>query len=219
MDARLAARSEFQPLGDVFVPVIGDGVRPVALMNSSTARVSRARRQRRLALLNAQWRGGSTLAEQLIFSTTIAPPFLLDEPAKAMWLDSNNHKISTCARITSKPNNTAACLSPTDWMAGAQRTSWGVRHGHERHSHRATAHASQGAVLRCVPAVRTWPPLVTQRQLRRASVRLLQVQPHAAALMATLAWRVHATAQAAQLQELRRHETALHLCGQRALCK
>ena len=40
-------------------------------------------------------RGGSTLAEQLIFSTTIAPPFLLDEPAKAMWLDANNHRVST----------------------------------------------------------------------------------------------------------------------------
>lgn len=33
--------------------------------------------------------------EQLIFSTTIAPPFLLDEPAKAMWLDTNNHKVAT----------------------------------------------------------------------------------------------------------------------------
>jgi hypothetical protein len=40
-------------------------------------------------------RGGSTLAEQLIFSTTIAPPFLLDEPAKSMWLDANNHRVST----------------------------------------------------------------------------------------------------------------------------
>lgn len=52
-------------------------------------------RMRRLALLNAQWRGGSTLAEQLFFSTTIAPPFLLDEPAKAMWLDDNRHKVSS----------------------------------------------------------------------------------------------------------------------------
>ena len=36
-----------------------------------------------LALLNAVWRGGSTLAEQLLFSTTSIPPFLLDEPANA----------------------------------------------------------------------------------------------------------------------------------------
>ena len=28
-----------------------------------------------LALLNAQWRGGSTLAEQLLFTTTIQEPF------------------------------------------------------------------------------------------------------------------------------------------------
>ena len=40
---------------------------------------------KKFALLNAQWRGGSTLAEQLIFSTTGASPFLLDEPAKAIW--------------------------------------------------------------------------------------------------------------------------------------
>ena len=38
-----------------------------------------------LALLNAQWRGGSTLAEQLLFTTTIQEPFLLDEPARAKW--------------------------------------------------------------------------------------------------------------------------------------
>ena len=96
MDAREAAKSHYAPLGDTFVPLIGDGVRPVSLgVNSS--RVSQRRRQRKLVLLNAQWRGGSTLAEQLIFSTTIAPPFLLDEPAKAMWLDDNHHKVSTCA--------------------------------------------------------------------------------------------------------------------------
>jgi len=44
-----------------------------------------------LALLNAQWRGGSTLAEQLLFSTTVSSPFLLDEPAKAIWQDQNHH--------------------------------------------------------------------------------------------------------------------------------
>ena len=38
-----------------------------------------------LALLNAVWRGGSTMAEQLLFSTTVTPPFLLDEPANARW--------------------------------------------------------------------------------------------------------------------------------------
>lgn len=38
-----------------------------------------------LALLNAAWRGGSTLAEQLFFSTMATPPFLLDEPANARW--------------------------------------------------------------------------------------------------------------------------------------
>ena len=47
--------------------------------------------RRTFALLNAQWRGGSTLAEQLLFSTTVAPPFLLDEPAKAIWRDDNHH--------------------------------------------------------------------------------------------------------------------------------
>jgi hypothetical protein len=62
---------------------------------SATRNRSRPLRQRKLAVLNAQWRGGSTLAEQLIFSTTIAPPFVLDEPAKAMWLDSNNHRVSS----------------------------------------------------------------------------------------------------------------------------
>jgi len=100
MDAHAAAASEYRAqaasehftaaAGDQFVPVIGDGLH--APKNRTGAQV---RRQRRLVLLNAQWRGGSTLAEQLIFSTTIAPPFLLDEPAKAMWLDDNNHKIST----------------------------------------------------------------------------------------------------------------------------
>ena len=40
-----------------------------------------------LALLNAQWRGGSTLAEQLLFTTTIQEPFLLDEPARAKWVE------------------------------------------------------------------------------------------------------------------------------------
>ena len=54
----------------------------------------RLRQQRLLAVLNAQWRGGSTLAEQLIFSTTVSPPFLLDEPARAMWIDENKHKVS-----------------------------------------------------------------------------------------------------------------------------
>lgn len=49
------------------------------------------RSQRTFALLNAQWRGGSTLAEQLLFSTTIASPFLLDEPAKAVWQDGEHH--------------------------------------------------------------------------------------------------------------------------------
>ena len=106
MDAHEAAKSEYKPLADTegkivdaFVPVIGDGIRPVSLAQRANAssRGPAARRQRRLALLNAQWRGGSTLAEQLIFSTTIAPPFLLDEPAKAMWLDTNNHKPATCA--------------------------------------------------------------------------------------------------------------------------
>ena len=58
--------------------------------------VARAPRPRtKLALLNAQWRGGSTLAEQLIFSTTVAPPFLLDEPAKAMWHDENHHTVAS----------------------------------------------------------------------------------------------------------------------------
>ena len=100
MDAHAAAASEYRAqaasehftaaAGDQFVPVIGDGLH--APKNRTGAQV---RRQRKLVLLNAQWRGGSTLAEQLIFSTTIAPPFLLDEPAKAMWLDDNNHKIST----------------------------------------------------------------------------------------------------------------------------
>ena len=102
MDAHAAAASEYraqaasdhfqQAAGDAFVPVIGDGIhKPVLNRSGSPARL----RQRKLALLNAQWRGGSTLAEQLIFSTTIAPPFLLDEPAKAMWLDDNRHKVST----------------------------------------------------------------------------------------------------------------------------
>ena len=106
MDAHAAAKSEYRPLGDAegkfvgdFVPLIGDGVRPVSieLRGNTSSRGPQARRQKRLVLLNAQWRGGSTLAEQLIFSTTIAPPFLLDEPAKAMWLDSNNHKPATYA--------------------------------------------------------------------------------------------------------------------------
>ena len=51
-------------------------------------------RQRVFAFLNAQWRGGSTLGEQLIFSTTVASPFLLDEPAKAMWQDENHHSVA-----------------------------------------------------------------------------------------------------------------------------
>ena len=105
MDAHDAAKSTYSALptsaewtaaGSDYVPVVGDGVHAVSLNQTSNGNRTRARlRQRRLALLNAQWRGGSTLAEQLIFSTTIAPPFLLDEPAKAMWFDANNHKVST----------------------------------------------------------------------------------------------------------------------------
>ena len=101
MDAHEAAKSEYSTLpvdkaafvaaGTDFVPVIGDGLHAVNLTNRTRTPL----RRRMLALLNAQWRGGSTLAEQLIFSTTIAPPFLLDEPAKAMWFDENNHKVST----------------------------------------------------------------------------------------------------------------------------
>ena len=100
MDAHEAAASEYRPqgathfapaAGDIFVPVVGDGIHATHNQTAERAR----RRQRKLALLNAQWRGGSTLAEQLIFSTTLAPPFLLDEPAKAMWIDPNNHLIST----------------------------------------------------------------------------------------------------------------------------
>jgi len=101
MDAHEAARSVYKALpadtstftaaGSDFVPVIGDGLHAVNLTAANRTRL----RRRMLALLNAQWRGGSTLAEQLIFSTTIAPPFLLDEPAKAMWFDANNHKVST----------------------------------------------------------------------------------------------------------------------------
>lgn len=104
MDAHAAAASEYSPqaasdhfaaaAGEIFVPVVGDGIRPVDNLQMNRTGAARLR-QRKLALLNAQWRGGSTLAEQLIFSTTIAPPFLLDEPAKAMWLDTNNHLVST----------------------------------------------------------------------------------------------------------------------------
>ena len=65
---------------------------PAPLTSPSLPRVAPMLRS---ALSSRAGRGGSTLAEQLIFSTTIAPPFLLDEPAKAMWLDENNHKIST----------------------------------------------------------------------------------------------------------------------------
>lgn len=104
MDAHTAAASEYQPqgamhfapaAGDLFVPVVGDGIHPARASKRNGSATPARKRQRRLALLNAQWRGGSTLAEQLIFSTTISPPFLLDEPAKAMWLDVNNHLVST----------------------------------------------------------------------------------------------------------------------------
>lgn len=106
MDAHEAAKSEYHAIpvsresftaaGTDYVPVIGDGLHEANLSATNGTSGKRApRRPRILALLNAQWRGGSTLAEQLIFSTTIAPPFLLDEPAKAMWLDGNNHKVST----------------------------------------------------------------------------------------------------------------------------
>ena len=47
-----------------------------------------------LVMLNAQWRGGSTLAEQLLFQTMIATPFLMDEPAKARWDDKEHHSVA-----------------------------------------------------------------------------------------------------------------------------
>ena len=69
MDAHAAAASEYRPQGamhfdvapgDLFVPVIGDGIHaPVNRTNSTRAPTSR--RRRKLALLNAQWRGGSTV--------------------------------------------------------------------------------------------------------------------------------------------------------------
>eukprot|EP00310_Coccolithus_braarudii_P018909 CAMPEP_0183334600 /NCGR_PEP_ID=MMETSP0164_2-20130417/3167_1 /TAXON_ID=221442 /ORGANISM="Coccolithus pelagicus ssp braarudi, Strain PLY182g" /LENGTH=532 /DNA_ID=CAMNT_0025503779 /DNA_START=48 /DNA_END=1643 /DNA_ORIENTATION=+ len=48
-----------------------------------------AYQHRTLVLLNAQWRGGSTIAEQLLFTTTNATSFVLDEPAAKLFRQKN----------------------------------------------------------------------------------------------------------------------------------
>ena len=60
-----------------------------------------------LALLNAQWRGGSALAEQLLFTTTIQEPFLLDEPARAKWVE-HDAASATCRARCRAPGQSAS---------------------------------------------------------------------------------------------------------------
>ena len=64
------------------------------LLSGLAAVAAPSRGRATLVLLNAQWRGGSTLAEQLIFENTLLPPFLLDEPAMARWDDNKGHSVA-----------------------------------------------------------------------------------------------------------------------------
>jgi len=64
-------------------------------------------------LLNAQWRGGSTITEQLIFSTTASPVFLLDEPAAHFRPCAADHR-GPCHSRDDKARYLAAALS-CDW--------------------------------------------------------------------------------------------------------
>ena len=53
-----------------------------------------------LALLNSQWRGGSTIAEQLLFSTIASPSlFLLDEPAMKLITPADKRSTSSMAQV------------------------------------------------------------------------------------------------------------------------
>ena len=98
-----------------------------------------------LALLNAQWRGGSTVAEQLLFTTIASKSlFLLDEPAMKLLVRAEKRSKSSMAQALFE-----ALRCDFHQYNRSGLVSWQVRLHHAR---RATFTACRGLHASCTCA-------------------------------------------------------------------